>query len=105
MNVFPSAICDVLMKAFQDKLTGYIQVVKANAEQVRFDEPISVDVEVVAASPELGTLKDRIEEQVRGLLAVRIDANLVSPGSIERTVYKSPLVRVEKKPQARETGQ
>lgn len=94
MNVFPSAIRDVVVTAFERELTGHIQVVKQHASQVRFDDPIPVDIEVRAATRDAGTLKREIEERVRQALTVRISANLVPPGSIERSMYKSPLVRV-----------
>jgi len=97
MNVFPSAIRDVVVKGFEEHLTGYIQVVKDNALQVRFDDPIPVDIEVLPSVQDTKKLKRDIENKVRELLVVKIDANLVPPESIERTAYKTPLVRVRKK--------
>lgn len=97
MNVFPSAIRDVVLKYFEPSLTGYVQVVKDYAEQVRFDDPIPVDIEVRELLPEPTKLKKEIETKVREMLTIRIEANLVQPGTIERTQYKTPLVRVRKK--------
>jgi len=97
MNVFPSAIRDVIVKSFGKKVTGYIQVVKESEKQVRFDSPIPVDIEVIPSVKDLEQLKRDIENKVRELLRVRIRANLVPPETIERTVYKTPLVRVKKK--------
>ncbi|MCX5803804.1 MAG: phenylacetate--CoA ligase family protein [Proteobacteria bacterium] len=97
MNVFPSAIRDVVVKHFELQLTGYIQVVKDFAGQVRFDSPIPVDIEVESSEHDPKKLKWDIEDKVRELLTVRIEANLVPSGTIERTAYKTPLVRVKKK--------
>lgn len=97
MNVFPSAIRDVIVQGFEESLTGYIQVVKDHAEQVRFDDPIPVDVEVLPSVQDTARLKRDIENKVRELLVVKIEANLVPPETIERTAYKTPLVRVRRK--------
>jgi phenylacetate-CoA ligase/benzoylacetate-CoA ligase len=95
MNVFPSAIRDVVVKGFEEFLTGYIQVVKDTATQVRFDDPIPVDIEVLLSVRDKAKLKRDIEGKVRELLVVKIDANLVPPETIKRTAYKTPLVRVK----------
>lgn len=97
MNVFPSAIRDVILKHFEPFTTGYVQVVKEVAHQVRFDDPIPVDVEIKVSDIDPQKLKREIENKVRELLTIRINATLVAPGSIERTVYKTPLVRVRDK--------
>jgi phenylacetate-CoA ligase/benzoylacetate-CoA ligase len=94
MNVFPSAIRDVVLKHFDPFLTGYVQIVKDNAQQFRFDTPIPVDIEVKSIEDNLPELKRKIEQKVKGLLSVRIEANLVAPDTIPRTEYKTPLVRV-----------
>ena len=96
MNVFPSAIRDVVVTGFGEHLTGYIQVVKDTATQVRFDDAIPVDIEVLPSVQDMKKLKRDIENKVRELLVVRIEANLVPPETIERTPYKTPLVRVKK---------
>ncbi len=100
MNVFPSTIRDVVVKWFEPNLTGYIQVVKDYAGQVRFDSSIPsipVDVEVKSLEQDLPKLKRNIEDKIRDLLNVRIDVNLVPPETIERTQYKTSLVRVRGK--------
>ncbi|WP_051184388.1 phenylacetate--CoA ligase family protein [Desulfatiglans anilini] len=94
MNVFPSAIRDVVVTSFKDALTGYLQVVKDSAAQVRFDKPIPVDIEVLPSVEDKVRLKKDIENKVREILVVKIEANLVPPETIPRTVYKTPLVRV-----------
>ncbi len=97
MNVFPSAIRDVVVKHFEPLLTGYVQVVKDHPQQVSFDSPIPVDIEVRSLEQDLPKLKRDIEDKVRDLLNVRIEVNLVASGTIERTQYKTFLVRVRKK--------
>jgi phenylacetate-CoA ligase/benzoylacetate-CoA ligase len=93
MNVFPSAIRDVVQKHFEPYVTGYIQVVKDYGLQVRFDDPIPVDIEA-KETVDTQKLKREIENKVRDLLTIRIDANIVKPGAIARTSYKTPLIRV-----------
>ncbi len=97
MNVFPSAIRDVILRHFEPSITGYVQVVKDTARQVRFDDPIPVDIEANEPVEDAQKLKRDIENKVRDLLTIRINANLVKPGTIARTVYKTPLVRVRQK--------
>ncbi|MCR4419201.1 MAG: phenylacetate--CoA ligase family protein [Clostridia bacterium] len=94
MNVFPSAIRDVLLTYFGESLTGYLQIVKDYPEQVRFDTPIPVDVEVKSLELDLAGLKRNMEQRVRDSLNVRIEVNPVAPGSLERSEYKTRLVRV-----------
>ncbi len=97
MNVFPSAIRDVIVKNYEPYITGYIQIVKENDKQVRFSNPIPVDIEVLPIVKDKAKLKKDIENKVRELLIVKIEANLVPPESIERTAYKTPLIRVKRK--------
>lgn len=97
MNVFPSAIRDVIMTYFGSVSTGYIQIVKDSPAQVRFDNPIPVDVEVKHGIEDLQKLKSDIEDKIRDLLTVRIEVKLVPAESIERTPYKTALIRVRKR--------
>lgn len=97
MNVFPTAIRDVIMTYFGSVSTGYIQVVKDSPTQVKFDNPIPVDVEVTHGIENPQKLKSEIEDKIRDLLTVRIQVNLVPAESIERTSYKTQLTRVRNK--------
>lgn len=94
MNVFPSAIRDVVLKHFEPLLTGQLQIVKDNARQVRFDTAIPVDIEVKSLEEDLTALKQKIVQKVRELLSVRIEVNFVEADSLPRTEYKTPLIRV-----------
>lgn len=94
MNVFPSAIRDVILQHFEPVSTGYVQIVKDSARQVKFDNPIPVDVEIQDLEVDHIKLKNEIENKVRELLTIRVNVTLVEPGSLGRTVYKTPLTRV-----------
>ena len=94
MNVFPSAIRDVILQHFEPVSTGYVQIVKDSARQVKFDNPIPVDVEIQDSEVDHIKLKNEIENKVRELLTIRVNVTLVEPGSLGRTVYKTPLTRV-----------
>ena len=68
MNVFPSAIRDVVMRGFQDAVEPYLRIWKDRPDQVRYDAPTPVDVE---ASPGLATgrydeVARAIERELRG---------------------------------------
>jgi phenylacetate-coenzyme A ligase PaaK-like adenylate-forming protein len=49
MNVFRSAIRDVVVRGFPGAVEPYLCIWKDHADQVRYDTPIPVDVEVVGA--------------------------------------------------------
>jgi len=73
-----------------------MRVWKEYANQVRFDEPIAVDVE---ASPSLDlghtdNLAREIEQHVRERLQVRIAVRVVDPGDLEKSVYKNAMLAV-----------
>jgi phenylacetate-coenzyme A ligase PaaK-like adenylate-forming protein len=96
MNVFPSAIRDVVLDGFADDTQPYLRVWKDAADQVRFDAPMAIDVEADPALPEsaYGDLARRIEHEVRQRLHVRVAATLVAPGSLPRSAYKTALIHV-----------
>ena len=96
MNVFPAAIRDVALTAAGDAVEPYVRVWKDRADQVRFDNPIPVEVE---ASGSLGgeqyaAVAQRIEGELRGRLQVRAAVTIVAPGTLPRSAYKTPLVHV-----------
>ncbi len=94
MNVFPSAIRDVIVSYFEPFLTGYVQVVKDYPEQVRFDDAIPVDVELKPGLEDPEKVKRNMEDRVRDLLTVKVEVTFVEPGTLQRTQYKTPLIRV-----------
>jgi len=97
MNVYPSAIRDVVLTHYKEHLTGQMQVVKDSPEQVRFDTAIPVDIETTLPEEKQADLKQKIESIVRDTLNIRVEANLVPPETIQRTQYKSPLIRIREK--------
>lgn len=96
MNVFPSAIRDVVLARAGALGTPYLRVLKARADQVRFDEPIPVELE--AAEPLPATQCEAIardaEAAVRAQLQVRISLAVLPPGSLPRSQYKTPITQV-----------
>ena len=94
MNVYPSAIRDVVLQHFEKDLTGQMQVVKDTPEQVRFDNAIPIDVESILPETEYPNLKKKVEKAVRDTLNIRIEATIVPPNTVKRTQYKSPLIRI-----------
>ena len=96
MNVFPSAIRDVVMGRFSGAVEPYLRVWKDHPRQVRFDHPIAVEVE---ASKELPAeryqeVARRIEHELRARLQVQTTVTLLQPGALPRTAYKTALVHV-----------
>jgi phenylacetate-CoA ligase/benzoylacetate-CoA ligase len=96
MNVFPSAIRDVVLAGFAPSLTGAMRLRKNTADQVRFDEPIPLELEVTMRldAPEVRQLVSRIEEAVREQLRVRVRVEPLTPGTIPVGAYKNALTYV-----------
>jgi phenylacetate-coenzyme A ligase PaaK-like adenylate-forming protein len=96
MNVFPSAIRDVIASAFAGRVEPAIRVWKERKDQVRFDAPIPVDVEASPGVPpaDHAPLGEQIETLIRNRLQVRIAANVVPSGALPRGTYKNPLLAV-----------
>jgi phenylacetate-CoA ligase len=91
VNVFPSAIREVVNK-FLPEVSG-LMLVKPTAVGVRQEPPLPVSVELargVEAAPELAR---RIEKRLRDALVVTTRVELVPWGTLERSEYKSKLVR------------
>lgn len=96
MNVFPSAIRDIIVAGFADVTEPYVRVWKDHASQVRFDAPIPIEVEASTALDRstYDEVAGRIEREIRQHLQVRVDASVVGPGSLPRSAYKTALVHV-----------
>lgn len=96
MNVYPTAIRDVVLDVASPVLTGAMRLRKEHADQVRFDEPIPLQVEVregADAGRVAAALADA-EEAVRQLLRVRIAIEPVAVGVIPVGEYKNALTYV-----------
>lgn len=97
MNVYPTAIRDVVLEVASRALTGSMRIRKQSAQQVRFDTPLPVQVELrdgVRAEAAADTLA-AAEEAVRQRLRVRIRIEPVPIGVIPIGEYKNALVYVE----------
>ncbi len=90
VNVFPSAVREVI-SAFAPEVSGHI-LVKPPAPGVKQEPPLPVIVELAqhrAADP---VLADSIREQLRNVLVVQTQIELVPWGSLHRSEYKSKLL-------------
>ncbi|MGH8998308.1 MAG: phenylacetate--CoA ligase family protein [Acidimicrobiia bacterium] len=96
MNVFPSAIRDVALDRCADALAPYLRIWKDTADQVRFDDPIPVEIEAAEGvdAPRYPEVARQVESAVRSQLQVRVAVSVVAPGSVPRSAYKTPLVQV-----------
>lgn len=96
MNVFPSALRDLIASRFGGSVEPHVRVWKERRDQVRFDDPIAIDVE---ASPSLPAsrydeLARSIEAAIRDRHQVRVAVTVVASGTVPRSVYKNALLAV-----------
>ncbi|HZV93128.1 MAG TPA: hypothetical protein VFF72_07920, partial [Caldimonas sp.] len=96
MNVFPTAIRDLVASSFAGRVEPTLRIWKERKEQVRFDEPLPVDVEAApaVAAQAYEALAAEIEARVRAQLQVRVAVRVLGPGALPRSVYKSSLFAV-----------
>lgn len=90
VNVFPSAIREVVNR-YAPAVTGVVSVRPA-AKGVRQAPPLKVVVELTEAGPVPEGLQARIESDIRATLVVTTTVNLVPPGTLPRSDYKSRLL-------------
>ncbi|RLM89225.1 phenylacetate--CoA ligase family protein [Halobellus sp. Atlit-38R] len=94
MNVFPSAIRDVVSDV--DGAQPHVRVIVPDADQVHFEKPIPLEVVV---DPDTARSEDEIAgdvvDAVRSHLKVRVEPRLVDLDDIELSEYKADLVVVE----------
>ncbi|MGZ5748300.1 MAG: phenylacetate--CoA ligase family protein, partial [Caldimonas sp.] len=96
MNVFPTAIRDLVVDRFAGRIEPLLRLWKASREQVRFDAAIAVDVEASAAldDAQRAALAHEIEDLVRAQLQVRVAVAVLDRGGLPRGVYKNAIVAV-----------
>jgi phenylacetate-coenzyme A ligase PaaK-like adenylate-forming protein len=95
MNVFPSAIREVVLEECAGDVAGPMRIRKQYAAQVRFDEPLPLEVELARpAGADADGLRARIEESVRERLRVRVAVELLDRGRIPVGEYKNALTYV-----------
>ena len=100
MNVFPSAIRDLVVARFATRVDPVLRVVKDHQDQVRFDGAIPLEVEATQKldTPERDALAHEIEAEVRSQLQVRVAVAVLPPGTLPRGTYKNALVVVRDNP-------
>lgn len=96
MNVFPTAIRDLVVERFAGRIEPLLRLWKTSREQVRFDDPIAVEVEASAAldDAQRAALAREIEAAVRSQLQVRVAVTVLERGGLPRSVYKTAIVAV-----------
>jgi benzoylacetate-CoA ligase len=96
MNVFPSAIRDIVLDGFSGAVEPYLRIWKDHRRQVRFDHPIPLEVEAAPglASDRYEQVARAIEAALRGRLQIRAAVSVLAPETLPRTAYKTPLVHV-----------
>jgi phenylacetate-CoA ligase len=91
VNVFPSAVREVV-GAFAPAVSGHIEV-RPGSAGVKQDPPLPVAVELARESAAEPSLAHSISERIRAVLLVQAHVELVPFGTLERSEYKSRLVR------------
>src|SRR6266487_419638 len=96
MNVFPSAIRDVVVRGFPGAIEPYMRIWKDHADQVRYDTPIPVDVEAAPRLPadRYPEVARAVERELRVRLQIRAAVTILDPETLPRTTYKTPLLHV-----------
>jgi phenylacetate-CoA ligase/benzoylacetate-CoA ligase len=96
MNVFPTALRDLVTSRFAGRVEPVLRVWKETKDQVRFDDPIAVDVEAAAGkrTEDYEALGRTIEAEIRSQLQVRVQVQVLPPGTIPRSAYKNSLLAV-----------
>jgi phenylacetate-coenzyme A ligase PaaK-like adenylate-forming protein len=96
MNVFPTAIRDLVTARFSGDVEPMLRIWKKSADQVRFDDPIAIDVEASAGIPSerYAGLGQAIESEVRNQMQVRVRVTVLQPGTLPKSAYKNSLLAV-----------
>jgi benzoylacetate-CoA ligase len=96
MTVFPTAIRDVVLRRFGDVLEANLRIWKETPDQVRFDQPIPLELEAKTGvdHDQWQVLAKRIGEAVREELQVLVAPVLMPSGTLPRGAYTTALVQV-----------
>ena len=96
MNVFPTAIRDLVVDRFAGRIEPLLRLWKSSREQVRFDDAIPVEVEASTSldGAQHAALAAEIEDVVRTQLQVRVAVTVLERGGLPRGVYKNAIVAV-----------
>ncbi|THD46948.1 MAG: phenylacetate--CoA ligase family protein, partial [Bradyrhizobium sp.] len=88
VNLFPTALREIVAE-FAPAVTGVVMI-RPKAPGVRQEPPLPVTVEAV--DPVRNGLAERIRARLREALLVTTEIDLVAPGALPRSDYKSKLV-------------
>jgi phenylacetate-CoA ligase len=91
VNVFPSAVREVV-SAFAPDVSGYV-LVRPRSPGVKQEPPLPVSVELARGANDDPLLAQAIRERIRAVLVVQTQVELVPWGSLQRSEYKSKLVK------------
>ena len=91
VNVFPSAVRDVV-GSFAPEVSGHV-VLRPASSGAKQEPPLPVSVELARGREPDDALAEAIRERLRSVLVVATRVELVPWGSLERSEYKSMLVR------------
>ncbi|GGA61034.1 phenylacetate--CoA ligase [Pseudoclavibacter endophyticus] len=97
MNVYPSSIREVVLDTASDVLSGTMRIRKETKDQVRFDTPLPLEVELregldaATAEGPLRAAADAVSERLR----VRVAIEPRTHGEIPISDYKNALTYVE----------
>ena len=100
MNVFPTAIRDLVATRFAGQVEPVLRIWKAHRDQVRFDAALPVEVEAAAGfePARFEALARAIEAEVRAQLQVRVAVTVLANGTLPKSVYKNSLLAVREPP-------
>ena len=91
VNVFPSAVREVV-SSFAPRVSGHI-LVEPREPGPKQDPPLPISVELAPGAAEDPALAEAIRDRLREALVVQASVELVPWGSLQRSEYKSKLVR------------
>jgi len=96
MNVFPTAVRELISSHFNSQLEPYIRIWKETKNQVKFKTEIPLDVEAKAniAAEQYPIVASHVENEIRQQLQIRVAVNVVAPGELPRSSYKTPLIYI-----------
>jgi len=94
MNVFPTAIRNCVLQRFAGRVEPVLRLLKDSPTQVRFDEPIPLEIEAAAPldAAQGAALAREIESAVRSQLQVRVAVRVLPAHTLPRGTYKNALV-------------
>ena len=99
-NVYPAAIREVVGTV--EGASPRVTVVLPRADKVRFDESIPIEVVGDDTDQPAETVAEAIERAVRERLQVWVEPTIVDSDALERSTYKTDLVRVREGSEANE---